>query len=142
VATIAELMDRNTARQRFNTVLLVIFGFSSLLLMGAGVYSVIAEAVVAKTREIGIRLALGADRTLLVRRFVTRTIGFVLAGEAAGVVGSVFIGHTLSAFLYGIRPGDPAVFTAVLAAVLLIAGVAASIPAWMAAGQNPTVLLR
>jgi len=142
VATISELVDRNTAQQRFNTVLLVIFGLSSLLLMGAGVFSVIAEAAVAKTREIGIRLALGAARTVLVRRFVTRTIGFVLAGEAVGAVGSVLAWRALSAFLYGIRPTNPVVLTTVLGTELLLAGISASVPAWIAAGQNPSNIIR
>ena len=81
VATIGQLAARNTARQRFNMTLLLTFGIGSLLLAAAGVYSVVAENISERKREIAIKLALGAPRPRLVGRLVATTLGFVLAGE-------------------------------------------------------------
>lgn len=141
VATIGELMNKNTARQRFNMVLLLSFGLTALLLTAAGVYSVIAEMVSLKTREIAIRLALGSDRLALVRSFVGATIGGVLMGEITGLTAALFLGHTVSDLLYAITPDDPFVFAFVLSCVLVVSAAAASIPAWIASGQNPSRIL-
>ncbi|MDQ2948455.1 MAG: ABC transporter permease [Acidobacteriota bacterium] len=142
IATIGELMRRNTARQRFNMVLLLSFGLTSLLLTAAGVYSVIAEMVSLRTREITIRLALGSERLPLVRRFVGGTIQFVLIGEMAGLVASLFLGRAISGLLYAVKPGDPLPLGFVLSVVLIISVSAAALPAWIASGQNPRNILQ
>lgn len=142
VATIGELVNKNTSRQRFNMTLLVSFGLTALLLTIAGVYSVIAEMVSLRTREIAIRLALGSDRVTLVRRFVAATIGCVLIGEIAGLAASLLLGHAVSGLLYAVKPDDPFVFAFVLSCAFVIATVAASLPAWSASGQNPSRILQ
>ncbi len=142
VATIGELVNKNTARQRFNMALLLSFGLTALLLTAAGVYSVIAEMVSQRTREIAIRLALGSDRLPLVRKFLAATIGCVLIGEIAGLAASLLVGRTVSGLLYAVKPDDPFVFAFVLSCVFVIATVAASLPAWSASGQNPSRILQ
>ncbi len=142
VATIGELAGRNTARERFNMALLLSFGLTALLLTAAGVYSVIAEMVSLRTREIAIRLALGSDRVALVRRFAGATIGYVLIGEIAGLAASFFLGRAVSGLLYAIKPNDPFVFAFVLFCVLTISTIAASVPAWIASGRNPGSVLQ
>jgi predicted permease len=141
VATIGELVDKNTARQRFNMTVLLSFGLTSLLLTAAGIYSVTAEIVSLRTREIAIRLALGSDRLMLVRSFVGGTIGFVLIGELTGVTAAFFLGRAVSGLLYAIQPNDPFVLAFVLSCVLIISAAAASIPAWIASGENPSCIL-
>lgn len=142
VATIGELVNKNTARQRFNMTLLLSFGLTALLLTAGGVYSVIAEMVSLRTREIAIRLALGSDRVALVRRFVAGMIGFVLVGEIAGLAASLLVGRTVSGLLYAVKPDDPFVFAFVLGCVFITAAVAAFLPAWSASGQNPSRILQ
>ena len=116
--------------------LLLSFGLTALLLTTAGIYSVIAEMVSLRTREIAIRLALD-HRLTLVRRFVGATIAFVLIGEIAGLAASLFLGRAVSGLLYAIKPDDPLAIAFVLACVLIVSTAAASIPAWIASGQNP-----
>jgi predicted lysophospholipase L1 biosynthesis ABC-type transport system permease subunit len=142
VATLGELVRRDTARQRFNMALLLSFGLASLLLISAGVYSVISEMISLRTREIAIRLALGSDRLSLVRRFIGRTIGFVLLGEITGLMACLFLGRAVSGLLYAIRPDNPFVLAFVVSCVLATSAVAASVPAWIVSGQNPRSVLQ
>ncbi len=142
VATIDELARKDTARQRFNMALLLSFGLTSLLLTAAGIYSVITEMVSLRTREIAIRLALGSDRLLLVRSFIGRTIRFVVIGEIAGLLACLLFGRAVSTLLYAVKPQDPLILSFVLAVVLIISALAASIPVWVVAGQNPRRILQ
>jgi predicted permease len=142
IATIGELVQRNTARQRFNMALISSFGLTSLLLTAAGIYSVIAEMTLLKTREIAIRLALGSNRVTLVRSLIGRTMRFVLAGEIAGLAAALLFGRALSSLLYVVKPEDPVVLSAVLGCVLTVAVVAAALPAWITSGQNPRSILQ
>jgi len=121
--------------------LLVSFGLTSLFLTAAGIYSVIAEMVSLRTREIAIRLALGSDRLVLVRGFIGGTIRFVFIGEIAGLLASLFFGHAVSNLLYEIKPEDPSVLSFVLSCVLISSVVAAFIPIWIASGQDPSSIL-
>ncbi len=142
VATISQLLDRDTARQRFNMVLLLSFGLTALLLAAAGVYSVVAETVSLRTREIAIRLALGSGRAALVRRFVARTLRFVLIGELAGILGSLLLGDSVSGLLYAVKPGDAIVLVSAFSFLLTISAIAAFVPAWFASGQSPRSILQ
>jgi hypothetical protein len=136
VATIKQLVARDTARQRFNMTLLLTFGATALLLAAAGVYSVVAESVTVRTREIAIRLALGAERRILTRQFVAGVLRSVLIGEFLGLLTLLAAGQFLVSLLYAIGPRDPLVLTAVLAFLLVVSVSAASIPAWIAAGEE------
>ena len=132
VATIGELMDRNTARHRFNMILLLWFAACAALLAATGVYSVIAESAAERRREIAIKNALGAGRPRLVRDMVSLAILFVLGGELVGVVCAVALGNAASDLLYGVSPRDPAILGAVAAFLLAVSLASALFPAWIA----------
>ncbi len=132
VATLGEMIDRNTARHRFNMILLLWFAACAAVLAGTGIYSVIAESVAARRREIAIRNALGAGRARLVRDIVSAAMVFVLAGEAAGVASAVALGTEASGLLYGVSPRDPAILGAVLAFLFGVSLASAFYPAWIA----------
>ncbi len=137
IATIGELMDRDTARQRFNMTLLLIFGVAALSLAAAGVYSVVAENVAMRTREIAVRLALGADHLALVRNLSGGILGFVLIGEVVGLLLTLASGTAFADLLYGDLARNPLVLVMVVGFLFVVALIAASIPAWIAAGREP-----
>jgi ABC-type antimicrobial peptide transport system permease subunit len=137
VVTLEQLVARDTARQRFNMALLLTFGVTALLLAAAGVWSVVAESVSLRTREIAIRLALGAERRALTRHFVNGILRFVLIGEFLGLLISFATGRFLAGLLYAVGPRDPLVLTAVFVFLLVVSASASAIPAWIAAGQEP-----
>src|SRR5258708_19694461 len=85
VGALGNLIERNTARHRFNMILLLWFGACAVILAATGVYSVIAEGVAVRKREIAIKTVLGARKSRLVREMVYRALVFLLAGEAVGV---------------------------------------------------------
>jgi predicted permease len=142
VATIAQLVERDTAQQRFNMTLLLVFAGGALLLAAAGVYSVVAESVSDRRREIAIRMALGAERPRLIRRLVGATLGFVILGQLAGVAGVLLIGRSVSELLYAVNPGDPILLSSVLAFLFVVSVLAAFLPAWVATGREPRTVLQ
>ncbi|MDQ2774447.1 MAG: multidrug ABC transporter substrate-binding protein, partial [Acidobacteriota bacterium] len=109
-------------------------------LAAAGVYSVVAETVSLRTREIAIRLALGSSRAALIRRFVAGTLRFVLIGELTGLLGSLILGRSVSELLYGIKPGDAVVLAVAFSFLLAVSAISALIPVWFASGQSPYTL--
>jgi putative ABC transport system permease protein len=141
VATLGSLIDRNTARHRFNMILLLWFGACALILAATGVYSVIAEGVAVRRREIAIKTVLGARKSRLVREIVYRALVFVLAGEALGVGAVAGLGRLGSDLLYGVSPGDPVLLGWVLAFLFVVSLGAALWPAWAAAGRDPNAVL-
>ena len=142
VATIGELIDRNAARHRFNRILLIWFGVCALILAAMGVYSVIAEGVTTRRREIAIKTVLGARKPRLVREMVYRVLVFVLAGEVAGLGCVSLLGNLASELLYGVSSRDPSILGAVAGFLFVASLLAALCPAWIAAGGNPNVSLR
>jgi putative ABC transport system permease protein len=142
VATIGELIDANSARHRFNMILLLWFGVCAAILAAGGVYSVIAETMAARRHEIAIRTALGAPRTRLARDMVSRTLMFVLVGETFGVLMVGALGKMASELFYGVSARDPLVLGSVAAFLLLVSFGAAFWPAWSAAGSDPKASLR
>jgi putative ABC transport system permease protein len=142
VATVGELVDRNAARHRFNMILLLWFGMCAAVLAATGVYSVIAEAMAARGREIAIKNALGAQRSRLVRDMISRTLALVLIGELLGACMVCALGRFGSELLYGISERDPLVLGSVAAFLFLISLWSALWPAWSATGMDPKVSLR
>ncbi|MEO8661713.1 MAG: ADOP family duplicated permease [Bryobacteraceae bacterium] len=135
VATIGELIDRNAARHRFNMILLLWFAICAAILAATGVFSVIAESMAAREREIAIRTALGAQRPRLVRQMVARTLGFVVIGEAFGLCAATILGTLASDLLYTVSPRDPVILATVGAFLFVVSSLAAFAPAWSAAGR-------
>jgi len=140
--TLQAYMDRLTARRRFSMALLALFGVLSLAIAAAGVYGVLAHSVAQRTREIGIRMALGATPGGIVRTVLGRALVLLGAGLAIGLGGAWQFGAGVKGFLFMTEPGDPLVFGAVLlglAAAGILAGVA---PARRASRVDPMVTLR
>ncbi len=142
VATIGELIDRNTARHRFNMILLLWFGACAAILAAAGVASVIAETVAAREREIAIRTALGAPRHRLARDMVSRTLRFAVIGQLLGTFSVAALGILGSELLYGVSARDPIVLGSVVAFLFMVSLGAAFWPAWIAAACDPKASLR
>jgi putative ABC transport system permease protein len=146
VATLGALIDRNTARQRFNMILLLWFAACAVTLAAMGIYSVIAESVAVRSREIAIKTALGARRRRLVREIVHRALMFALAGEVAGLVciagfGRSTLGAPGAELLYGVSPYDLAILGPVFLFLLGVSVASALRPAWRAAGRDPNAEL-
>jgi putative ABC transport system permease protein len=137
-----ELIADAVARQRFSMVLLAVFGGLALTLAAVGVYGVMAYTVSQRTREMGIRLALGAKASSVLALVLVQGLGMALAGVAIGVLASLALGHLVNSLLYDVSPSDPRVL--VLVAVLLstISLAASLIPAVRATRVDPIEALR
>jgi putative ABC transport system permease protein len=140
--TLRGLVDASAARPRFATVLLAAFAAVALLLGAVGIYGVISYAVTRRTREIGVRMALGARR-FDVLMMVAREGGWLTAiGVGAGLLIALGAGRLLGGLLYGVRPADPLVFVSVPAVLALVAFVASVIPARRASRVDPVIAMR
>ena len=141
-ATLEQMIARNTARNRFNASILMLFAIGAIVLAAAGIHSVIREALAVRAKEIAVRIALGAGRKSLVAETTQSTLFWVATGEIAGLAGAIFIARAASDLLYGVSPTDPAVASSVVGFVFAVAAVSAFIPAWIATGQDPMECLQ
>lgn len=142
VRTMEQVVSESTGPRRFNTMLVTVFAAAALLLAGVGLYGVIAYGVAQRTRELGVRMALGA-RDPDIFGMVTRWRTLLTAtGLCIGVVLALVAARLLSGFLYGIGPADPFTFAAVAALLMAVAAVASFVPALRAVRVNPLVALR
>jgi putative ABC transport system permease protein len=136
------VVDQSLAEERFSTVLLGAFASTALLLAAIGLYGIVAFSVTSRTREIGVRLALGASRQHVLRMVVWDGVRVVLAGIAVGLVVALAISRAIESFLFETPPADPIVLVSV-AAILTAAGLCASyLPAWRASRVDPVESLR
>jgi putative ABC transport system permease protein len=142
VRTMSEVMSISLAAQRFNTLLLGVFAAVALLLASVGLYGVLAFSVAQRTREIGIRMALGAQTRDVLRLVLRQGLTLSLLGIAAGVAVSLVGTRVLAGFLYGVAPTDPATFAAVALVLVAVALVACLVPARRAMRVDPIVALR
>jgi putative ABC transport system permease protein len=142
VRTLEQVVERSIASERFATTVLTGFAGAALLLAAIGLYGVVAFAVSARTREIGLRLALGASRRSVLRMVVWDGLSVVLAGLAAGLLAAAALSGVIQAFLFDTRAADPVVLLSATG-ILTAAGVIASyVPALRAAHVDPAVSLR
>jgi predicted permease len=139
---ISAIMDRSRSRASFRMWLMTAFGGTAVFLAAIGVYGVASYRVRQRTREIGIRLALGADRRDLVRSVLVDSLRFSLAGVAIGAGLAFVAARVLAALMFGITPHDPTSFAFASVCLVLIAIIAAWFPARRAAGVNPIAALR
>lgn len=142
VETLDEILADSVAQPRFYMLLLTAFAVVAILLAAIGIYGVIAYLVGQRKREIGIRIALGASPSRVVRMVVTEGVAMVAIGIAVGVVGAVALTQLMRALLFLTKPTDPITYilvTLVLAAVALIAS---SVPALRAANVDPSLAMR
>jgi putative ABC transport system permease protein len=137
-----EMVGYSTARQRFYAVLLGIFAGVAGLLAAIGIYGVLAYSVVQRTQEIGVRMALGAERGQVLALVMRRGITLALIGIAVGLVGAFAGARYLQSMLFGVEPRDPATFAAVAIGFAIIAAAAAYLPAQRATRVDPMVALR
>ena len=132
----------STARENFNVLVLTLFATLAIFLAAIGVYGVTAYNVSQRTREIGIRAALGATRVAIVRLVFTQAFRVTSLGAAVGVFSALWITPVLRAQLYGVRSWDPLTFALVPLILLLVAGTAACVPAWRASRVDVVRALR
>jgi len=142
VASVHEHLDAAWAQPRLNSIILAVFATAALCLAGAGLFSVMAAMVRRRTRELAIRMALGASRRAVTRLVVLRGALVAAVGAGAGVVLARAAGGMLSALLYGIEATDAATMTGVVAVVLVTAIAASLSPARSGARVDPARVLR
>jgi predicted permease len=139
---LAEQIDRSLIKERMMTRILGVFAALALLLASIGLYGVLGYSVTRRTNEIGIRLALGAQRTTVLWSVLRESATLVAVGVAAGVPAALALTRVLSSLLYGVTPTDPWVLSGVVACLFVVALVAALQPAWRAVRVDPLVALR
>jgi putative ABC transport system permease protein len=142
VRTLQEVVGASMARTSFTLVMLAIAGAMALLLGVAGIYGVISYSVSQRTREIGIRMALGAQRQEVTRMFVRYGLTLAAAGVVCGLVAAVALTRVMSSLLFEVSPMDPLTYAAVCLSLAAAAMLASYIPALRATGVNPVTALR
>lgn len=140
--TLNEVVAASESAPRSLAMLLLVFGGLALAIGAVGVYSLIAYIVSWRTREIGIRLALGAQRGQIVQAIVKQSLGLALGGSLAGLIAAGFAAQLLRGFLFDVKALDPVTYGAVALVMILVAIVAAWVPARRAAGVDPIKTLR
>jgi putative ABC transport system permease protein len=142
VRPMTAVVRQTFARQQFSAVLLGGFSIASLLLAAIGIYGVLAYSVTQRTREIGVRVALGAEPRSIIRLIVTSGARMVISGALAGIGAALLLSGLLKSLLYGIGPRDPLTFIAAPAVLVAVALLAAYAPARRAARVSPMEALR
>jgi putative ABC transport system permease protein len=142
VRSMEEVATSSTARPRFELWVMTMFGAMAVVLAGLGVYGVAAYAVQQRTREIGIRMALGATAGAIGRMVLARGVGLALAGVAVGIGAAFGLAQLLSRFLFGVTPHDATVFAIVPGVVAIVALAAVWLPARRATRVEPIIALR
>ena len=137
-----QLLHDSLARQRFNLFLLTIFAGVALLLSSAGIYGVIACSVARRTREIGIRMALGARAFDVLALIVREGVLLTGAGLAFGLIAALALTRLMAGLLFGVSPTDPITFAAIALLLAGIAILASYLPARRATRVDPVVALR
>jgi putative ABC transport system permease protein len=142
VRSMDEVTTRSTARERFNMTLLTIFGCAALLLAAIGIYGLVAYSVQQRTRELGIRMALGAAPSRVRNTIMIEGMRLALAGVAIGEAAAFGLTRFLADFLFGVKAWDPLVFTIAPALLMIVALMSVSLPALRATRIDPVTALR
>ncbi|MPY90771.1 MAG: FtsX-like permease family protein [Luteitalea sp.] len=142
VVTVEQRLWETVALRTLQTLLLGALAAAALILAVIGVYGIIHQSVVTRTQEIGIRMALGASASSVLRMILSGALGLAAAGLGLGLIGSIALGRTISSFLYETSPVDPLVYAAVVALLLIVTTVACLAPARRAARVDPITALR
>jgi predicted permease len=140
--TMDEAVTASVAPSRFRMLLLVLFAMTATLIATCGIYGVMAYAVTQRRREIGVRMALGAERRDVLRLVLTRALRIVVAGLIVGLAGAAGVTRVLQRFLFGVTPTDPIAFTVVTLLLMAVALMAAWLPARRATRIDPCAALR
>lgn len=139
---LTETVAASLSERRFALQMVALFALTALLMTALGVYGVISYLVSERTQEIGIRLALGASRTSILRMVLRQGAGLAGAGAGAGLAGAAVAVRLMAGLLYGVRPTDPATFAAVALLLMAVALLACYIPARRATRVDPMIALR
>ena len=142
IRTMDEWVSNTAAQPRLNAQLLAVFAGVALLIAAIGIYGVLAYSVNQRTREIGLRMALGAPRSGVLRLVVGEGMLVGLAGIAIGLVAALALSATLASLLFGVPAHDPATFAGVAVVLMLVALVACVLPARRASRVDPMIALR
>jgi putative ABC transport system permease protein len=142
IAPMEQLVSNSIARPRLYAVMLNIFAAIAVVLAATGIYGVIAFAVAQRTREIAVRMALGATQRQVIGLVLGQSLTLTIAGMALGLGAAALVTRYLEQLLFGLTPVDPATFIAVFLAFALVAVIAAFIPARRAANVDPLIALR
>jgi putative ABC transport system permease protein len=142
VQTMEQVLSDSLLLRRLSMSMLSVFAGLALLLAAVGIYGLTAYSVGRRTREIGLRMALGADRADILKMVVGRGLLVGLAGVALGIPGALGMARFLRGMLYGIGPSDPLVFVSVAALLVSLAAVASYIPARRAVRVDPVAALK
>ena len=142
LTTMEALLTRAVARQRLTTLLLAIFSAVALLLAAVGIYGLVSQVVGVRTRELGVRIALGASRSDVVRLVLGHGLALTLIGIAIGLFGALAVSRVLSSLLFEVSATDSASFAATAVILSAVALIACYVPARRAASVDPTEALR
>lgn len=141
-ATLEQRVFANVAERRFVTVLLAIFAALAVLLAAVGLYGLLAFAVARQSREMGVRAALGARRSGLIRLVLGRAVRILAIGAVAGLLGAIALARVIRSFLVGVAADDVPATVAAVGVLLAVGLIAALVPAWRAARADPLEALR
>jgi len=142
VRTMEEVVGASVGDRRVVMLLAGVFAAVALLLAALGLYGVLAYLVTERTREIGVRLALGASRAAVLGLVVRRALGLTAAGALAGLAGAVALTRLMQNLLFAVTPTDPVTYGAVVGVLVAVAAAASLVPAWRAARVDPVTALR
>jgi ABC-type antimicrobial peptide transport system permease subunit len=137
-----EVIAGSLARQRFSMILLEAFAAAALLLASVGLYGVISYLVGQRTQELGVRIALGAQRADILGLVLTHGLKMALGGVALGLLAALGLTRLLSKMLYGVSATDPATFAVITLLLTTVALLACLVPAWRATKVDPMIALR
>jgi putative ABC transport system permease protein len=142
ITTVAEALDRYLVQRRFQTILLGLFSAIALILAAVGIYGLIQYSVAQRTREIGVRIALGAVSERVVLMILRQGLTVALPGLAAGIVCALWLSEAIAALLFGVAAADLTNIVVTSGILLLTTLVACYVPARRAAGVDPMTALR
>jgi len=142
VITMREQVDRMSWAQRAAVILLGIFGGLALVLSAIGLYGVMSYAVSQSRRELGLRMALGADRSDLLRLVMSHGLALTAGGVAMGAVAALVLTRQIGDLLFKVSPHDPLAFGSAFVVMAVVAAAACLVPAWRATRTDPVTALR
>jgi putative ABC transport system permease protein len=137
-----EIVTNAVARQRFSMLLLGVFAGLALVLAAVGIYGVMSYSVAQRTREIGIRMALGAQRSDVLKMTVGQGLRLVLTGMAIGLAAAFVLTRVMATLLFGVSPTDPFTFVTISIVLVSVAALASYVPALRATRVDPMFALR